>query len=162
MSTPVTSSVFPSIATALLPSSVVNPNPPIINPTPTPTLTPSGSGDNIISNTSSAVSDPLAPTPPPTCSVCKLVYTTGYSDCNAGINCQFIREKGTVENVVYTTNIENLLQSSCEGNPKKVKYHLRLFLAAEAKHKGLGMKICKGILRYMGFIVVVFGCGCCC
>jgi len=76
---------------------------------------------------------------------------------------QFIREKGMVENVVYTINIESLLQSSYEGNPKKVKYHLRLFLAtAEAKHKGLGMKICKGILRYMGFIVVVFGCGCCC
>ncbi|KAH0651422.1 hypothetical protein KY285_031548 [Solanum tuberosum] len=161
MSTPVTSSVLPSIATALLPSSVVNPNPPIINPTPTPTLTPSGSGDNIVSDTSSVVSDPSAP--PPTCSVCKLVYTTGYSDCNADINCQFIREKGTVENVVYTTNIESLLQSSYEGNPKKVKHHLRLFLAAvEAKHKGLGMKICKGILRYMGFIVVLFGYGCCC
>ncbi|WMV39755.1 hypothetical protein MTR67_033140 [Solanum verrucosum] len=145
------------------PSALLPPPPSVVDPNPTPTLS-SGSGGN---NPSSVdVSDPSAlltpppspppspPPPPPTCSVCRLVYSNGYGDCNGGRRCRFIQEEQTDENAVHTDDFGNLLQNY-QGNPTRVKYHLRLFLAAvaEAKHKSLALKFFDFIIQEFDYTV---------
>ncbi|KAH0744277.1 hypothetical protein KY290_032270 [Solanum tuberosum] len=165
------------------PSAPLPPPPSVVDPNPTPTLS-SGSGGN---NPSSVdVSDPLAlltpppspppsppppppspppspPPPPPTCSVCRLVYSNGYGDCNGGRQCRFIQEEQTDENAVHTDDFGSLLQNY-QGDPTRVKYHLRLFLAAaaQAKHKGLALKFFDFIIQGMGVIATAIACGGCC
>ncbi|KAH0706501.1 hypothetical protein KY289_011577 [Solanum tuberosum] len=53
-------------------------------------------------------------------------------NCKGAIDYRFIREDETDENVVYTTDFQSLLELSYGGDPKTIKYNLRLFLIVAA------------------------------
>uniref|UniRef100_M0ZR34 Uncharacterized protein n=1 Tax=Solanum tuberosum TaxID=4113 RepID=M0ZR34_SOLTU len=79
--------------------------------------------------------------------------------------CRFILEETTDENVTLTEDFDDLLRSSYGGDPKIVKYQLRLFLTAaveEAKPKNPVLKIFTGISRCIGGIgAAIYEWGCC-